>query len=155
MFNGGRKIKVIEAIIWNIALPGLAQILNGKIIKGLVLVGLGFLVNIQSNLNQAILYSFNGEIQLAIDITNYQLLLFYPCWYIFAMWDVYKDTGSGKESFSFLPFVFSAYSMTVGAIYSPTLKIGGILFGPIWLPTLFLPIGIIVGTVLRILLKKL
>ena len=55
---------------------------------------------------------------------------------MFAMWDAYKDAGGGKESFSFLPFVFSAYFITVGLIFSPTLRIMGILFGPVWLPML-------------------
>jgi hypothetical protein len=51
--------------------------------------------------------SFRGHIQSVVDRTNYQWLMFYPCLYMFAMWDGYKDAGGGKES-SFLPFVFSA-----------------------------------------------
>jgi hypothetical protein len=104
----------LENVLWSIALTGFPQILNGKFLKGLLFISLEFLINIQSNFNEVIMLSFYGHIQSAIDRTNYQWLMFYPCLYMFAMWDAYKDAGGGKESFSFLPFVFSAYFITVG-----------------------------------------
>jgi hypothetical protein len=132
-----KKTNQLESVLWSIALPGFSQILNAKFLKGLLFISLELLINIQSNFNEVIMLSFHGHIQSAIDRTNYQWLMFYPCLYMFAMWDAYKDAGGGKESFSFLPFVFSAYFITVGLIYSPTLRIMGILFGPVWLPMLF------------------
>ena len=46
----------IEKVLWSIALPGFGQLLNGKFLKGLLLILLEFLINVQSNFNQAIIY---------------------------------------------------------------------------------------------------
>lgn len=98
-----------EKILWSIALPGFAQFLNGKLFK-----------------------------LTTIQLTNYQWRMFYPCIYLFALWDAYRDAGGGSGSFSYLPFVFSAFLGTIGVIYSSTFKLFGILWGPIFLPILFL-----------------
>src|SRR5690606_20886911 len=107
-----------EVILWSIALPGFGQILNGKILKGLLLVGLEFVINSQSHLNQIIIYSFYGNTSEAIVHTNYQWLMFYPCVYMFAIWDAYKDAGGGTGPLSVLPVILAAYIGTVGVIYS-------------------------------------
>jgi hypothetical protein len=52
------KEKIIENILWSIALTGFAQLLNRKCIKGIPFIGLEFLVNVQANFNHAILLSF-------------------------------------------------------------------------------------------------
>ncbi len=62
---------------------------------------LEFLINLFSNLNSAILLSFHGKTLVAIAITNYNWLLFYPCIYSFAMWDAVKDAGGGEDPYSF------------------------------------------------------
>lgn len=144
----------LEKILWSIALPGFAQILNKKFFKGLLLIGLEILINIQSNFNDVIILSFHGEIERAIGQTNYQWLMFYPCLYFFAIWDAYSDANGKKVSLAFLPFVFSAYLVTVGLIYSATFKVNGMLLGPIWLPMLSLPMGILIGILLRFMLLK-
>ncbi|MGY0694609.1 hypothetical protein ACW2QC_17820 [Virgibacillus sp. FSP13] len=141
-------------LLWSIAFPGFGQLLNSKYVKGLVLIGLEFLVNVMGNFNTIIVLSFHGRIQEAIDQTNYQWLMFYPCLYFFAIWDAYKDVGGGKKPYSFMPFVFSAYFVTVGLILSPTVTLFGVLIGPMWLPILFLPIGIIIGFIIRWILLK-
>lgn len=143
-----------EKVLWSIALPGIGQLLNGKFLKGLLLILLEILINVQSNFNKIIIYSFQGDIQSAIDQTNYQWLMFYPCLYLFSIWDAYRDSGDGKSLYSFLPFVFSAYFVTVGLIYSSSLKIFGLLFGPVFLPMLFLIPGIIIGIFIQIVLKS-
>lgn len=76
-----------EKLFWSIALPGFGQILNGKFLKGFLFIALEFLVNVQSNFNEVILLSFHGEIEKAIQQTNYGWLMFYPCLNFFAMWD--------------------------------------------------------------------
>ncbi|MBM7655890.1 hypothetical protein [Neobacillus cucumis] len=144
-----------EKLLWSIALPGFGQFLNGKILKGLLFVFLEFLINSKGNFNKVIMLSFQGKIEEAILLTNYQWLMFYPCLYFFAMWDAWKDGGGGKERFSFLPFVFSAYFVTVGCMYSTDLKLFGVLLGPVWLPMICVIPGIVVGNVIKkvILLK--
>lgn len=142
-----------EAIFWSIALPGFAQILNKKLAKGFVFIFLEFLINVNSNFNSAIMASFLGEIDKAIHVTNFQWLMFYPCLYLFAMWDAFKDAEGEVTTYSFLPFVFGAYTVTVGLMYSPVFKINGILLGPIWLPMLSLIPGLLIGYLIWIIIK--
>ncbi|WP_163100497.1 hypothetical protein [Peribacillus alkalitolerans] len=145
----------MEKLFWSIALPGFGQFLNGKYIKGITLIVLEFIVNVQSNLNDIIILSFNGQIEASIDHTNYQWLMFYPCLYMYAIWDAYKDSGEAKSKGLFFPFVSGAYFATVGIIYSRTLTIFGILIGPVWLPILFMILGIVIGVfVKRIVYKR-
>ncbi|MCQ6282124.1 hypothetical protein [Bacillus sp. EB600] len=144
----------LEAILWSIALPGFAQILNQRLVKGIVFIFLEFLVNVNSHFNIVILYSFQGNIGDAIEATNYQWLMFYPCLYMFAMWDAYKDAEGETPPYSYLPFVFGAYFVTIGLMYSPSLKLGQILFGPVWLPILFLIPGLMVGNFVKCLLMR-
>lgn len=144
----------VEKILWSIAFPGFAQLLNGHIVKGIVFIFLEFLINVKSQMNQAILESFNGNIETAIHLTDYQWLLFYPCVYMFAIFDGYREAGGGQKPLSFIPFVFSAYFGTIGVIYSPTLKVFGWLLGPIWLSIVFLFIGFGVGIPVRMVLSK-
>ncbi len=139
----------LEKLLWSIALPGFGQFLNGKIIKGLVFVFLEFLINVKANFNTVIMLSFQGKIQEATVLTDYQWIMFYPCLYFFAMWDAWKDAGGGKKRFSFLPFVFSAYFVTVGCMYSPDAKFFGVLLGPVWLPIISVIPGVIIGLVIQ------
>jgi hypothetical protein len=147
-------MKAVEKLLWSIALPGFGQFLNGKFAKGLTFVFLEFLVNVQSNFNEIIILSFNGNIQDAIQQTNYQWLMFYPCLYFFAMWDAWKDAGGGKKQFSFLPFVFSAYFVTVGCIYSSDAKLFGVLLGPVWLPMICVIPGVIIGILIQKVISR-
>lgn len=144
----------MEKLLWSIALPGFGQLLNRKFLKGILIIFLDFLVNVLGNFNEIIIYSFQGGIDLAIEQANYQWLMFYPCLYFFAMWDAYKDAGGGKKPYAFLPFVFAAYFVTVGTIYSSKLTFFGILLGPIWLPLLSVIPGLLVGFLLKRILTK-
>ncbi|WP_338472739.1 hypothetical protein R4Z10_08415 [Niallia sp. XMNu-256] len=138
----------IEKLLWSIALPGFGQFLNGKYFKGTAMLILEFLINVQANFNQVIILSFQGNIQEAIIQTDYQWLMFYPCLYFFAMWDAWKDAGGGKDKYSFLPFVFTAYLVTTGLILSQKLTLFGVLFGPVWLPMLFVIPGLVIGLII-------
>ncbi|MEH6954359.1 hypothetical protein [Neobacillus drentensis] len=144
----------LEAILWSIALPGFAQLLNKKILKEIAFIFLEFLVNVNSHFNMVILYSFQGNIREAIEATNYQWLMFYPCLYMFAMWDAYKDAEGETPIYSYLPFIFGAYFVTIGLMYSSSLKFGQILLGPVWLPILFLIPGLIVGNFVKSIVKR-
>lgn len=144
-----KPISKLEAVLWSIALPGFSQLLSGQLLKGILFVVLEFIINMLSNFNSAIMYSFMGEINEAIQVIDFQWLMFYPCLYMFAMWDAYRIALNDKEELSFLPFVFCAYFVTVGLMYSTRLTIFGILFGPVFLPMLFLIPGLLVGFTLR------
>ncbi|RSK28546.1 hypothetical protein EJF36_17665 [Bacillus sp. HMF5848] len=145
-----KKATKIEVLFWSIALPGFGQLLNGKLIKSLVFIFLEILVNVNSSFNLGILFSFNGEILKAIEVIDYQWLMFYPCLYLFAIWDAYRDAaGDELPDYYFFPFVFGAYFVTVGLIYSKSFKMFGFLFGPIFSPMIFLIFGLLVGFIIR------
>ena len=148
-----KKDKIIESILWSIALPGFPQILNGRYLKGILFIILEFLINVMANFNEAIRLSFIGNIEGAVSQANYQWLMFYPCLYFFAMWDAFKDAGGGKKPYSYLPFVSSAVFVTVGVIYSAQTKVFGILLGSVWFPMLCVIPGLIIGFFLQFLFK--
>lgn len=151
----GKNKDKLEKLLWSIALPGFGQLLNGKYLKGIILIALEFIINVFGHFNQIIILSFHGKINEAIEQTNYQWLMFYPCLYFFAMWDAYNDAEGESRPYTFMPFVFSAYFVTVGLIFSPTFTIFGHLIGPMWLPMIFLLLGLFIGGVIRwILLKR-
>lgn len=148
-----KKDKIIESILWSIALPGFPQILNGRYLKGILFIVLEFLINIMANFNEAIRLSFIGNIEGAVSQANYQWLMFYPCLYFFAMWDAFKDAGGGKKPYSYLPFVSSAAFVTVGVIYLTQIKVFGVLLGSVWFPMLCVIPGLIIGFSLKLILK--
>lgn len=139
----------MEKLLWSIAFPGFAQLLNGKYVKGIIFILIEIVVNVKGNFNQVIMLSFLGDIEAAIEQTNYQWLMFYPCLYFFAAWDAYKEAGGGKSPYAYLPFVFSAYFVTVGLMYSPVVKIYGVKLGPVWLPILSCFVGVGIGLLIR------
>lgn len=139
----------IEKLLWSIALPGFGQLLNRRYLKGVVLILLELLINQMARLNTIILLSFKGDIPGAITAVNYQWLMFYPCVYMFAIWDAFKDAGGGRSPYATLLFIIPAYMATVGIIYSDTLKIFNTLLGPVWLPMLFCFLGIMLAALIR------
>ena len=40
------------------------------------------------------------------------------------MWDALKDAEGETPTYSYLPFVFGAYFVTIGLMYSSSLKLG-------------------------------
>jgi hypothetical protein len=147
-----KKMGRLEAVLWNIAFPGFSQLLNGQYIKGILFVFLEFLINSKSQFNLAIMYSFIGEMEKADSVLNYQWIMFYPCVYMFAIWDAYRFAMPKEEKLSFLPFVFSAYFVTVGIMYSTKMTIFNMNLGPVFLPILFLLPGLISGFLMKYLL---
>lgn len=139
----------IEKLLWSIALPGFGQILNGKFLKGLLFIGLEFLINSQSHLNEVIISSFHGNIEQAVAQTDYAWLMFYPCVYMFSIWDAYKDAGGGTSPYAVVPVVFGAYFGTIGVIFSRG------LLGAVWLGFIGMFAGIGIGLLIqRFLMRK-
>ncbi|GAA4858794.1 hypothetical protein GCM10023310_42510 [Paenibacillus vulneris] len=142
------KASRVEAILWSIALPGFGQLLNGKYIKGILLIVLEFFINLKSNLNMIIISSFHGDIQATIDQTNYHWFMFYPCVYMFGIWDAYKDAGGGTKPYAVVPFTFGAFFGTIGVVYSSD------FLGAIWLGIFGLCVGFLIGMGLRLILVQ-
>ncbi|MBO9597357.1 MAG: hypothetical protein J7559_05995 [Cohnella sp.] len=140
--------RVVEAVLWSIALPGFGQFRNGKYVKGILLILLEFAINVRSNLNLVIISSFHGNIREAIDQADYLWLMFYPCVYMFGIWDAYKDAGGGTKPFAVFPFAFGAFFGTIGVIYSEH------FLGAMWLGLCGLAVGIAVGILLRTMFRR-
>ncbi|MBD7937019.1 MULTISPECIES: hypothetical protein [Cytobacillus] len=149
-----KKNNPIEKLFWSIAFPGFGQYLNGRLFKGTVFLVLEILFNVMGNFNEIIMLSFQGKVHQAAEAANYGWLMFYPCLYFFAIWDAYKDAGGEGSKYSFLPFVFCAYFVTVGLMYSTEVSIFGVFFGPVWLPMLAVIPGIIIGWLIRFVILK-
>lgn len=143
------RVNHMERILWSIAFPGFGQILNEKLLKGLMLIGIEVIVNVKAHLNEVIIMSFQGNISQAVEQTNYEWLMFYPCIYIFAIWDAYRDSYGHRIPYAFLPFVSSAFSGTIAVVYSSVFRIRGILLGPVWFPIVCLSFGALVGSIIK------
>ncbi|WP_174735149.1 hypothetical protein [Mesobacillus harenae] len=150
-----KRLTKLEAVLWSVALPGFSQLLAGSYIKGILFIILEFLINVNSNFNDAIRYSFLGEFESATNVIEFGWLMFYPCLYMFAMWDAYRMAMRSDEKFAYLPFVFGAYFITVGLMLSTKIHLFGLYLGPIFLPMLSLLPGLLVGFLLRFCLLKL
>jgi hypothetical protein len=148
-----KKMSKLEAVLWNIAFPGFSQLLMGQYIKGILFVALEIMINANSHFNMAIMFSFLGKIDQAEAVINYQWLMFYPCVYLFSLWDGYRSAMPAKEKYSFLPFVFGAYFVTVGLMLSPKINIFDVHPGPVFLPMIFLIPGLLVGFLIKFLLS--
>nr|WP_216855399.1 hypothetical protein [Paenibacillus alba] len=122
--------------------------MNKKYLKGVVLIALEVLINVQSDLNVSIQMSFQGNIAGAIETTDYEWLMFYPCVYMFGIWDAYRDADEKEQPLSFLPYVSAAFFATVGMIYSPY------FLGPVWLSLLFCFVGVGIGLLLKKILLR-
>ncbi|WP_421384268.1 hypothetical protein ACOJQI_06645 [Bacillus salacetis] len=149
-----KSISKLEAILWSIALPGFPQLLKNSLVKGIFFVALEFLINVQSNFNEGIRLSFLGETRLAAEVINYQWLMFYPCLYMFAMWDAFKSAEGERDKYSFLPFVCTAYTVTTGLMLSPRIFIKEIFIGPIFFPMLCVLPGVGAGLLLKYFLQR-
>src|SRR5690625_3993870 len=143
------KNKKVEVIFWSIALPGFGQLLNRKYVKGIVLIIFEIMINVKGNINIVIMKSFLGETKEAILQADYLWLMFYPCVYLFALWDAYRDAGGNENPYMFFPFVFSAFIGTIGVIYSKVFAINGWFIGPVFLPIIGMSLGFLVGIAIK------
>lgn len=77
---------------WSAAFPGFGHLLLSKYIRGYLLFMWEVAVNALANVNLAMIYSFQGEIEMAKEVLNTRWLLIYIPVYLFAIWDSYRTT---------------------------------------------------------------
>ncbi|SES63913.1 hypothetical protein SAMN05216389_101195 [Oceanobacillus limi] len=77
---------------WSAAFPGFGHLLLSKYIRGYLLFMWEVIVNVQANVNLAMIYSFQGKIDLAKESLDTRWLLIYIPVYLFAIWDSYRTT---------------------------------------------------------------
>lgn len=77
---------------WSAAFPGFGHLLLSKYLRGFVLFIWEVVINLQSNINVAMIHSFQGDIDMAKESLNTRWLLIYIPVYLFAIWDSYRTT---------------------------------------------------------------
>ncbi|WP_025028251.1 hypothetical protein [Caldalkalibacillus mannanilyticus] len=77
---------------WSAAFPGMGHLIHGAYLKGFILFGWEFIINLMSNLNLAILYSFIGEFDMAREVLDTKWFLLYAPVYIVSIWDSYRTS---------------------------------------------------------------
>jgi hypothetical protein len=84
------------ALLWSMVLPGCGQLYNKDYCVGIILIGCELLVNLNSNLNLALLNSFNGDVQSAHQVIDYRWAMFYPSLYGFALWHAFNSAKANN-----------------------------------------------------------
>ncbi|MFC0525767.1 hypothetical protein ACFFGV_19500 [Pontibacillus salicampi] len=77
---------------WSVAFPGFGHLLLSKYLRGFLLLFWEFIVNINAKVNVAMVYSFQGKIEMATEVLNTRWLIIYIPVYIFTIWDTYRTT---------------------------------------------------------------
>ncbi|WP_245630065.1 hypothetical protein [Alicyclobacillus acidiphilus] len=77
---------------WSFAYPGCGHLLQGRILRGLILIVWELVVNGFAKVNLSIMYSLQGNFELAKQVVNLRWLLLYVSLYVYAIWDSYRGT---------------------------------------------------------------
>jgi hypothetical protein len=86
---------------WSAAFPGFGQIIIRSYLKGFILIVWEFLVNINANINVAILYSFTDRFEEAKNVLNKRWTFLYIGVFVYAIWDSYRS-ATDLNKFSIL-----------------------------------------------------
>ncbi|MEH7108476.1 hypothetical protein [Bacillus sp. JJ1764] len=77
---------------WSAAFPGFGHMLLSKYLRGYALFIWEVVVNIKAHVNLSMIYSFQGNIEMAKEVLDTRWLLMYIPVYIFGIWDSYRTT---------------------------------------------------------------
>lgn len=102
---------------WSAAFPGFGHLLLSKYLRGYLLFIWEVVVNIQAHVNQSMIYSFQGKIDLAKEALDTRWLLIYIPVYLFGIWDSYRTTVDMNRVYLLAKrenHVFNSYS--IGAL---------------------------------------
>ncbi|MRH43882.1 hypothetical protein GH741_14660 [Aquibacillus halophilus] len=77
---------------WGAAFPGFGHLLLSKYLRGFVLFIWEVVVNLNAHINLAMVYSFQGEFEMAKNVLDTRWMLVYIPVYIFGIWDSYRTT---------------------------------------------------------------
>ncbi|WEG13263.1 hypothetical protein PU629_02540 [Pullulanibacillus sp. KACC 23026] len=143
-FNGHCYVAVLHGWLFT----GFGQFYNSQYLKGLLFAIPNYLNNHLGHLNEAILYSFTGDIEKSKLVLNYQWILNYPSFFSYAHWDAYKsgyirDKNEKPPISHSIPFILSAMFATVGITYGRKNYIG-----PVFTGLEFYFIGLFVGIII-------
>lgn len=123
---------------WSGAFPGLGHILLSKYSRGFLLFIWEVVINYQSHINLAILYSMVGKIEMAKEIIDVQWAMLYIPTYIFAIYDSYRITVdinnhyilSAREDAVIVPFKVGAMEINFLDKRTPWISVVWSLLSP-------------------------
>ncbi|MDM8102063.1 hypothetical protein [Oceanobacillus oncorhynchi] len=75
---------------WSAAYPGFGHLLLSKYLRGFVLFIWEVFINLNANVNLAIIYSFQGKFDMATNVLDSRWLSAYLPVYFFAIWDSHR-----------------------------------------------------------------
>ncbi|UFU00080.1 hypothetical protein KO561_03700 [Radiobacillus kanasensis] len=126
----------IIAALFSLLMPGFGQIYNREFLKGIIFIVFEHFDNMYGKINKSIHLDFNGSHQEALDTVVHDVMLFYPGFYVYAVWDAwfYAKSGANKTTTA-IPFLVGGFLGELGAIFStkipfPTLTVGLIMIIP-------------------------
>jgi TM2 domain-containing membrane protein YozV len=85
------------AALWSVFIPGFGQFYVQDYITGLVLIVFEIGLNLLSNLNVAIYYSFTGNFDKAASVVDMEYGLFYPSVYVYNIWHAYNKAKADND----------------------------------------------------------
>lgn len=104
---------------WSAAFPGMGHLLHGSYIKGFIFFAWEFIINIGARINEALVYSFTGQFELAKATLDTRWVLLYIAVYIISIWDSYRTSVeinkiyilANKDKTPIIPFNMSALGL--------------------------------------------
>jgi hypothetical protein len=97
MRNSRQYKSPYAAMLWSCVLPGFGQFYNKEYLVGAVLIGLEFIVNLNSNLNLSLIFTFMGDINSAHQSIDYKWALFYPSLYGYGIWQAFNSAIANND----------------------------------------------------------
>ncbi|MEN1967087.1 hypothetical protein WMZ97_03315 [Lentibacillus sp. N15] len=156
----------IAALLWSLALPGFGQLYNRDFLLGIILMTWEIILNVKTNLNLALFYSFKGDFTLASQVVNYEWGLFYPSVFCFALWQAFNSAhslnrhSSGKKRWErvyltgFFIGMVTGMNMGINWYDGFLTKYSPIFNTPIFSGIAIGLIGAFIGHMLELLLKR-
>lgn len=77
---------------WSAAFPGLGHLLLSKYLRGFILFIWEIVVNVNSKLNLAMVYTYGGQFEQAKEALEPRWMLLYIPVYFYGIWDSYRTT---------------------------------------------------------------
>jgi len=104
---------------WSAAFPGAGHLLLSQYMRGLILFGWESIVNINAHINEAIFYSFIGNINQAKMVIDKDWALLYIPTLMFTIWDSYRTTVdlnqlyilAAREDAEIQPFTITGFEI--------------------------------------------
>jgi TM2 domain-containing membrane protein YozV len=144
---------------WSAAFPGFGHLLLSKYLRGYALFLWEVVVNLSAHVNLSMVYSFQGNIDMAKDVLNTRWLLMYIPVYIFGIWDSYRTTVdmnrvyllADREDHRFNTYAIGALEINYLDKRNPVLSIIWSLFipglGQLYIHRILTALFVIVGLV--------